>query len=69
MTNYHIERMDVSRGSWIDVDTTSSLSYKVTKLDALKQYHFRVKAVNSEGESEPLQSDKPTLAKNPYGTL
>ena len=32
-----------------------------------KQYQFRVKALNDEGESEPLETDHATLAKNPYG--
>lgn len=32
-----------------------------------KDYMFRVRAVNSEGESEPLETDTSTKAKNPYG--
>lgn len=32
-----------------------------------KEYMFRVKAVNEEGESEPLETDHATLAKDPYG--
>ena len=32
-----------------------------------KEYQFRVKAINDEGESEPLETDHATLAKNPYG--
>lgn len=31
-----------------------------------KKYKFRVKAVNKEGESEPLESKDPVEAKNPY---
>jgi len=31
-----------------------------------KKYKFRVKAVNKEGESEPLESTEPVEAKNPY---
>lgn len=31
-----------------------------------KMYKFRVRAVNAEGESEPLESEKPIEAKNPY---
>lgn len=30
------------------------------------KYKFRVKAVNSEGESEPLENEVPILAKNPF---
>lgn len=31
------------------------------------EYQFRVKAVNDEGESEPLVSDGSIVAKNPFG--
>lgn len=31
-----------------------------------KKYNFRVKAVNEEGESEPLETDHAILAKNPF---
>lgn len=31
------------------------------------EYQFRVKAVNEEGESEPLETERSTLAKNPFG--
>jgi hypothetical protein len=35
-------------------------------LTPLKEYLFRVRAVNSEGESPNLETKVPTLAKNPY---
>ena len=31
--------------------------------------HDRVKAVNDEGESEPLESDAAIQAKDPYGEI
>jgi hypothetical protein len=31
------------------------------------EYQFRVKAINEEGESEPLDTESATLAKNPFG--
>lgn len=31
-----------------------------------KKYKFRVKAVNKEGESEPLECENAVEAKNPY---
>lgn len=34
-----------------------------------KKYKIRVKAVNKEGESEPLETTETIIAKNPYGTL
>ena len=39
----------------------------ITGLQEGKKYKFRVKAVNKEGESEPLECDKEILAKNPFG--
>jgi len=39
----------------------------VPGLEPGKKYKFRVKAVNSEGESEPLANDNEILAKDPYG--
>lgn len=32
-----------------------------------KEYQFRVKAVNAEGESEPLETESTIIAKNPFG--
>jgi len=32
-----------------------------------QEYTFRVSAVNSEGESEPLVADHSIIAKNPFG--
>lgn len=32
-----------------------------------KKYKIRVKAVNKEGESEPLETEDAIVAKNPYG--
>uniref|UniRef100_A0A0P4W7D9 Fibronectin type-III domain-containing protein n=1 Tax=Scylla olivacea TaxID=85551 RepID=A0A0P4W7D9_SCYOL len=40
--------------------------FDVTGLQEGKKYKFRVKAVNPEGESEPLEADKAIIAKNPY---
>lgn len=37
-----------------------------TGLEAGHTYQFRVKALNEEGESEPLDTDHGILAKNPY---
>ena len=39
----------------------------VPGLEPGKKYKFRVKAVNSEGESEPLVNENEILAKDPYG--
>ena len=39
----------------------------VPGLEPGHRYMFRVKAVNEEGESEPLVTEKETLAKDPWG--
>jgi len=42
-------------------------NFKVTGLIPKKKYKFRVRAVNKEGESEPLETTDAIEAKNPYG--
>ena len=39
----------------------------VTALTPKKKYKFRVKAVNKEGESEPLEAKDAIVAQNPFG--
>lgn len=39
----------------------------MTGLQEGKPYKFRVKAVNKEGESEELETEKSIIAKNPFG--
>ncbi|XP_037720926.1 twitchin isoform X30 [Drosophila subpulchrella] len=63
---YVVERMDTETGRWVPVLTTKTPEADVTGLTEGKEYLFRVKAVNSEGESEPLVTDIPTKAKNPF---
>ena len=55
-------------GRWVpcgeaDPDATE---LTVEGLTPGKKYKFRVKAVNKEGESDPLESSEPVEAKNPY---
>lgn len=66
VTGYVVERMDTDTGRWVPVTTTKTPEADVTGLNEGKDYLFRVKAVNAEGESEPLVTDTPTTAKNPY---
>ena len=37
------------------------------KLQEGHEYEFRVRAENAFGSSDPLTSDEPTLAKDPFG--
>jgi len=40
--------------------------FEVTGLVPGQEYQFRVVAVNEEGDSDPLVTDKPITAKNPF---
>lgn len=64
--HYVIEKMDLSRGTWTDAGMSTSLSQDVTRLIHMKEYLFRVKAVNAIGESDPLEIEKSIIAKNEY---
>lgn len=67
---YILEAKEATRTSWSRVATVSSVStsYDVEKLKDKQEYVFRVSAVNSIGQSEPLVSDKVQLT-SPYGKL
>lgn len=49
------------------VGRTTEPEMDVKGLQEGHEYQFRVKAINDEGESEPLESDGTIVAKNPYG--
>lgn len=68
ITGYVLERMDEETGRWIPAGEVGPDEHKFTfkNLTPNKKYKFRVKAVNKEGESEPLETTDPILAKNPY---
>lgn len=69
ITGYVLEKMDMDTGRWIPAGEVGPNDYSFTfgGLTPKKKYKFRVKAVNKEGESEPLEVDEAILAKNPYG--
>lgn len=69
ITGYQVEKLDKSTGRWIPVGRTADTEMDIKGLQEGHEYEFRVKALNEEGESEPLVSDGSTLAKNPYGKL
>lgn len=64
---YQVEKMDTATGSWVPVGRADEPEMDVPGLIPGKEYQFRVKAVNVEGESEPLTTDRATVAKNPFG--
>jgi hypothetical protein len=69
ITGYVIEKMDMDTGRWVPAGEVSpgTEQFKIDGLTPKKKYKFRVKAVNKEGESDPLESDDAIVAKNPYG--
>lgn len=64
--HYVVEKMDTSRGTWQEVGTFPDCTAKVNKLVPGKEYSFRVKAVNLQGESKPLEAEEPIIAKNQF---
>lgn len=68
LTAYALEKMDVATGRWVPVGKVdpSKTEHDVTGLEPNKKYKFRVKAVNEEGDSQPLETDHDILAKNPF---
>lgn len=68
LTAYVVEKMDAATGKWVPcghVDPEKT-EYNVTGLEPHHKYQFRVKAVNEEGESPPLETDHTILAKDPF---
>lgn len=68
ITAYQVEKFDKEQGRWVPVGRTSA---NTTELDVRglqegHEYQFRVKAINDEGDSEPLDTDGSIIAKNPY---
>lgn len=65
---YIVEKCDPDTGIWLPVGKTSG-SQPEMKVDGLvpgHEYKFRVKALNKEGESEPLESIGTIVAKDPF---
>lgn len=65
IVHYVVEKMDTTRGSWQEVGRFPDCNAKVTKLVNGKEYKFRIKAVNLQGESKPLESDE-MVARNQF---
>lgn len=73
ITEYEVEKMDMSTGKWVRVckvpakDSIKEPEVDIPNLEPSSEYKFRVTAVNKEGDSEPLTTTKSIIAKNPYG--
>uniref|UniRef100_A0A914UY65 Twitchin n=1 Tax=Plectus sambesii TaxID=2011161 RepID=A0A914UY65_9BILA len=64
--HYEIEKMDLATGRWVPCGRTNDTKTTVASLQGGHSYQFRVRAVNKEGESDPLTNEAAILAKNPY---
>eukprot|EP00095_Tigriopus_kingsejongensis_P002138 maker-scaffold401_size182380-snap-gene-0.20 protein:Tk02138 transcript:maker-scaffold401_size182380-snap-gene-0.20-mRNA-1 annotation:"GM26811" len=65
---YVIEKMDKDNGRWVPAGRTDAdtLEFPVKGLQEGHEYMFRVKAINDEGESEPLETEAAIKAKDPF---
>lgn len=67
VSHYAIEKQDQETGRWVPVGRTDKPEMTVQNLEPGHEYKFRVKAVNNEGESDPLDTELGVVAKNPFG--
>ena len=66
--DYIVEKQEEGNSYWEKVPgVVNGTSHKVRDLEEGKKYKFRVKAQNAYGISEPCETDRATLAKNPFG--
>nr|XP_034332878.1 twitchin isoform X27 [Crassostrea gigas] len=67
VSGYRVEKKDTQKGRWEPVkDNIKGSEFTVPKLTEGRDYHFRVAALNDNGESEFLETDSPVTAKNPF---
>ncbi len=68
ITEYIVEKCEEGSNFWEKAPMSGSgTSCTVKELEKGKKYNFRVKAKNMYGISDPVTTDKSTLAKNPFG--
>ena len=64
---FEVEKQDPKTGIWSPAGRADQPEIELNNLTPGKEYKFRVKAVNAEGESEPLVGEETIVAKNPFG--
>jgi hypothetical protein len=68
LTNYVVERRELGSNVWTPVSNfVPGCQCSVPKLKEGQEYEFRVCAENALGRSDPLVTDSPVLAKDPFG--
>lgn len=68
ITAYVVEKLDTATGRWVPAGSCDpeKTELEIKGLEPNHRYQFRVKAVNEEGESEPLETESAITAKNPF---
>lgn len=70
LSHYVVEKKDKKSGKWSPVSKfCRGPECDVGDLEEGETYEFRVFAVNSLGQSEPLVTDRPIVAKHQFGKL
>lgn len=66
---YEVEKLDTETGRWVPCAKVKDCNASIKGLKKGQAYQFRVKAVNKEGQSDPLVTEDSTTAKNPWSML
>lgn len=68
ISGYTVEKCEEGSTLWENVPgIVKDNSIQAKGLTPMKKYKFRVKAENVYGKSDPCETDRSILAKNPYG--
>lgn len=67
ISHYVVEKLDTDQLRWVPVGESVSTQIRADNLIEGHAYQFRVRAVNKQGESQPLATQTPITAKDPYG--
>eukprot|EP00096_Caligus_rogercresseyi_P016211 TRINITY_DN878_c0_g1_i1.p1 TRINITY_DN878_c0_g1~~TRINITY_DN878_c0_g1_i1.p1 ORF type:complete len:1596 (-),score=294.53 TRINITY_DN878_c0_g1_i1:195-4982(-) len=66
ITHYIIEKINKSHSEWMPCGRTTEPSATIVGLTPGKEYRLRVRAVNNEGESDPLEGVDSFITENPW---
>ena len=67
--HYMVELRDVTSERWTRVNEfCRGVECEVTGLDSGGKYYFRVTAINDHGQSKPLVTSEPIIARRIFGT-
>lgn len=72
VTSYVVEKREGEEQEWTVVSTKGEVrttEYVVSHLQPSVNYYFRVSAINSAGQGEPIEMTEPVQAKDILGTV